>query len=287
MRSEQRHIGMGGRGVLAAMVGLMAVALLVPPEALGTIRQEVSLIFEDPSGNKTRNDDVVEVPPDPALRTVSAAISGALFSANGSVGVLGDLGVAAEAVRDGRLSTAIRISSDEFVNPFSTPQHAVANFIVDGGFLSMVAGPGSELFFRLSLRATVHDALGALVNIETFEAVIELEETAGGLAFQTSGQSLGTTFDGVTATIPLSFQSFDLAVIPPGGSIEFVYLLFIEGVSVGTEIMAWQYSDPVHVDGTGAFPTIRLVDVAVPQPSALVLLGTAILGLVAHRRYRR
>jgi hypothetical protein len=277
-RQPETHV----RAALTMLIGIAALAPCMPNVARAEIEQRVIVVHETPTGIETDDGDEVRVPPD-ALRTVSASIVGSGFSAAGSIGVFGNLGVEGAMFRTGRLLTQASVSNDEFVNPLSTPQHAQANFIVDGGSLVMLAGPASHLSFQLSLTARILTAAGTDHHSESFVSNIELEQLVTGLDFQTFGPSLGATYDGAfRVDIPLSLQTLDLGLIPGGGSIDFDYLLTIEAETVGfTEIAAWRFSDPVQVDGLGEFPTVLFADAAaVPEPSGLVPLAIAALGLL-------
>jgi hypothetical protein len=268
-------------------LALLFGATALPYGAGAEILQQVVVSYQPPAGLATEDGDVVRVPPDAALRTVSAAIAGSGFGAAGSIGTFGNLGVRAETFVNGTLLTQHNVFSDEFVNPFSAPLHAQANFIIDGGSLSMLADVGSTLSFQLALQATIRDGTGAFDRSAAFVADIELEQTAAGLQFQTFGPSLGATLDGPFGVdIPLSLQTLDLGLIAAGGTIDLDYLLTIQAETVGfTEIAAWRFSDPFDVDGTGEFPTVVFSDpAAVPEPAGLASLVLGALGLRFTRR---
>ena len=107
---------------------------------------------------------------------------------------------------------------------------------------------------------------------------------------RTSGASLGATFDGLqTVTIPLSAQTFDIGDIPAGGWVEIDYTLLTNSSGVNwVEYTYAQFSDPLHVDGAGAF-SVAIIDGAtpMPEPPTGALAAVAALGLVPGCRRRR
>jgi hypothetical protein len=277
-------------GTAALLIGAAALASAMPGDAHATIEQEASVLAVRQVGAFVT--DEVTSPPD-ALRGVSAASTGPGYSVEASVGPFGNLGIAAQMTGTGLLYSLIAISNDEFINPLAIPQHAEAFFIIDGGGLGMLAGPGSRLTFDLVVAAVVADSNGLPTGERSFASSIALEQTAAGLEFHTTGASLGATFDptiggGFQVDIPLSLQSLGLGLIPASGRIELSYVVTIEAdTQVFSEFVAYQFSDPLRVDGTGEFPTVIFSDpAAVAEPPALLALAASLALLGATRRRR-
>jgi hypothetical protein len=277
-------------GAVAAVVGI-ALAAAMYGDAHAAIMQQASVIHsgDTGSGNLTTDDfDAITSPPD-TLRGVSAEIVGPGFRGTASVGPFGNLGIDALMAGPGTLSSQIIISNNEFTNPLPIPQRAAAQFIIDGGRLAMLAGVGSRLILVLQLTADVDDRDGVFVGEESFAANIELEQLPTGLEYRTAGEDLGATFDGAfSVAIPLSLQSLDLGTIPGGGNVSLSYRLQIFADIDGfSEIVAYQFSDPLQLDGTGEFPVVLFsAATVVPEPSGLVALAIGAVGLVGAGRWR-
>jgi hypothetical protein len=288
MASVERQTDMCTR-TAAALVGIAALATAVCCNAHAAIMQQASVIYSGGVGLSADDFDAITSPPD-TLRGVSAEIIGPGFRGAASVGPFGNLGINAQMVGTGTLTSQIIISNDEFTNPLPIPQRAAAQFIVDGGRLAMLAGNGSRLILILELSANVIDRDGGFAGEETFAANIELEQLATGLEYRAAGQDLGATFNGAFGVdIPLSLQSLDLGTIPGGGNVSLSYRLQIfADIDVFSEIVAYQFSDPLQVDGTGEFPIVTFsVVAAVPEPTGLALLAVGATGLLEATRRRK
>ncbi|MEF8708835.1 MAG: hypothetical protein V5B38_08150 [Candidatus Accumulibacter propinquus] len=273
----------------ARLLVMFSGAFLLAGNASAYVQQRVQLDYSGPAGATTHAADTVSVPPESALHTIHANIAGGFGSAVGSVGTFGDLGVQAYLHGLGKLTSLVSIYSDEFVNPFASARHAQSRFVVDGGSLWMIAGNGSTLDFSLELQARILDSLGHILSSNTWEATIGLAETATGTEFHTTGESLGASLLGPgRVRIPLSFQTFDIGDIPAGGSMTLSYELAIEGIGARfVELMNWDFSDPLHVDGSGILSSVSLgTTAAVPEPPVWVLFAGGLGALCRARRQR-
>ena len=110
----------------------------------------------------------------------------------------------------------------------------------------------------------------------------------------TSGDDIGAAFTSPGSTeveIPLGIFSFDIGVVPVGGVIGIEYQLGIRSEGLSVEGIFWQFSDPLSVGGTGAFPTVSFqpVTTVIPEPSSLTLLGIGGIDLAGYgwRRKRK
>lgn len=280
----------------------MPVLLLGAFAADATIIQVASASFDlDQTvlGDEEVVQDQSTSPPDPAPETVFAAVSDEGYVAAAAADTFGNVGMQGRQFRGGVLETFVIITSDEAVNPFSVPQHAVANFIIDGGVMALLGrgpnpGDASILDFLLTTHFAVVDAGGSVIR--------EIEWSTGALLesvnFQLPILTLTGTEDiGINlpagsfeAEIPLAFVSVDLGQIPAGGHIEIGYEAFFHSNVAVTEVVYWEFSDPLNISGTGHFPTIVFgqAQTVVPEPATAVLLGLgAGIPLVRGLRRRR
>ncbi len=227
--------------------------------------------------------DFLDVPtPDDVDRTVFASESSSSgYSVSAAIGPFGNLGTEGVTMVAGPLSAEVDIRAD-FANLGPNPLRAVANFVIDGGEFVLVGSPGSTLTYSLTLRRSndlVFESQGILEGVSFFET-----------AFEASGADIGASFDGdATVTLPTSFQSVDLGIIGPGEPFSLSYFLEIEATvdSFGAELIRWEFSDPLSVEGAGEFPIETVVSfLPVPEPSALGMLVLAAAGsaLAASRR---
>lgn len=136
------------------------------------------------------------------------------------------------------------------------------------------------------------DAADALVDSFGFNSIVNMTETANGLAVAFLGDDIGATFDGnFTVDIPVSFQTVSVGLVSAGGFVEISYDLRIASVmALFSEIVRWRFSDPLSVDqGVNAPVLAFLAPAPIPQPASLPLMAAA-LGLsfcVGRRRRAR
>ena len=269
-----------------ALIAGIAIQILLS-SVRGAILQSIDVAYTDPAATVTSNRDSIWYPDFDPLRVINASISGGFGAARGSVGTAGNFGIAAEFYRLGMLETTVRIEDTEIRNPFTLPHRAVANFIVDGGDLALIAGLGSKIELFLQLGWFIKDGTGSVVDLGGAGSSILLTQTTTGVTLQNSGDfDLRPSFTSPgRVEIPLSFQSVVLGVIPGNGSIDISYDLSIRGETKEfSEIVSWSYSDPLTVSGDGEFPQFAFDDVPEPASTSFLALGVSLLA--RHRRHR-
>lgn len=279
----------------ALAVALAAVLAAAAADRAGAVvLQDVAFQFDPTpdapgSGDEVSDVDAISDVAGPITQAVRAQLNGDGFQADGSVGPNGALGLEGFVFRPGELSARVRIVDDAIVNPFSTPQAAQANFVIDGGQFNLLAGPGSLIDFSLSL---------VLDGDPVFETGLQMTSQSffapPGVA--TSGEDIG--YDPAapgpsdTVAVPLSFQSVDLGVIQPGASVSLAYLLEARvRVEGPVEFASFRFSDPLSVGGDPALSAVTFTPAAVPVapvpvPAGVWLLATALAGVAAAGRAR-
>ncbi len=94
-----------------------------------------------------------------------------------------------------------------------------------------------------------------------------------------------------TVTIPTTFPTFDLGVIPISGSLELDYSFTFDAFTSGgfESLLEGEFSDPFHLSTNPALGTTTFepVGAPVPEPSTLALIGSGGLALLACARRRR
>ncbi len=221
---------------------------------------------------------------------------------NGALAIEGNLNLPAV------MNTGVMIRDDEIRHPLGVPFRAVANVIVDGGFIEMIdSAPGSSISFSMSTTAFVFGADGNAYNpptpsssVTSYGATAEITYDASGVATtMITGDDIGMTVDssGKRIDIPTTFQNFDFGVVPQGGHIDIMYSANIyadtnpTGLTSGafTEGTRWRYSDPLSVDTASPALTVSLqpLTAPVPVPAGLPLMISGLLAIGAIVRRRR
>jgi hypothetical protein len=276
---------MGVRRSVLLLLTVATIALSLPSAGFASIVQEATTVFVPPSGATVADHDISSIPPG-SLQPVLATLAGAGFSTSASADQFGNVGVSGELFTLGQLRSEVHIGSDEFLNPFSTPTHATANFIVDGGLLRLVAGVGSQVIFNLTLDAIINNASGNFDHAAAFQSLIRFEQLAGGPDFTLLVGPIVPQRNGTNATIPLSFMSLDLGLVPGNGSVELEYHLSMVGNGIGfTEFIAWGFSDPLGVR-EGPATVFDNPNATVPEPSTLLVFSAGLVAL-GYRGWRR
>jgi len=270
-------------------VALFAAAALSTP-ALAVVAQSVSVSF-DPTPDQVANGDSVQQISGvsdlngPITDAIAASIVGNGFSAVGSVGPFGDLGMEGRASVVGQMRAQVDIGSNDFINLFATPREARLNFIIDGGEFNFIAGDGSDLRVVLTIEMDRDTVFQTGFRLTTGADIINPE-------FDLIGQDIGFIRPRpTTVEVPFAFGSVSLGLIQPNQRFSVDYqmsiLADIEGFA---EVVNFAFSDPFNVSGFGEFPTVTFSDdvQAVPlPPTAPLLLGAlAAAGLVGRRRAR-
>lgn len=283
--NHRRFTNPFGCVALAACLALFGTASAGEAEVI----HQVLVIHEALDGTETRDGHRLEVPTSADIDTpILASITGPSYYATAALGAFGQLGVTGQMYGNGTLCAQVSVQSDEYVNLFGSPQRAVARFVIDGGQLVLQFTPGGTLFFQLAVRADVYQDSTSLYD-KLFSANAELsippgQETPTTVSFR--GDDIGMTHIGMgVVEIPLSFQTFEIGVIPPDARIELEYLLTIEANAPQyAEGLFFQFSDPLSIDGEGALvPIVEFSDV--PEPLTALLL-TGGLAAMRHRRPR-
>lgn len=268
------------------LIAASLVALLFAGTSPAAIRQQVSVSYDpDPSvfGDDTRDIDMIEGATETDIdRALFTSIAGPGFSAMGSVGEFGNYGVSGMISSRGELRAQVDIEADVTAPPFGTPRAAEANFIIDGGEVSFLAGSLSTL--RLVLTLSVDSSI-------VFQSGFELtgDDAAGNPDFELISSDIGAERDpllGWRINIPFSFQSVDLGVLNPGQTIEFGYQLSIIATIVDyAEVVAFEFQDPLTIEPPPVEPDALRADIAaVPLPAAAWLFAPAVALLGLRRR---
>ncbi len=274
------------RAAIAALIA-SAVTLWIAGTARADLIQSVSIRYIDAAGlNTSVRDEVLaatgQLPSRDVLAEIDLGFNRGVSSAAGRFGAVGSSGL----IQQGQfVGTTVSITSiDENVNLSGSPRRAEAFFVIDGGSMSMVGGAGSALTLILDIMFSIDDPLGPARSV-SFNPSLGLDGNSSGRAtFTASGPDIGASFTR-EVIVPLSFHNIDLGFVPPGGDIDIAYTLLVNGFVGGDfEGMGWQWSDPLDVSGTGAFPTIRFASVAaIPEPSSLALTMLGLFGLLGCR----
>jgi hypothetical protein len=222
------------------------------------------------------------------------------YSLVASVGRFGEVGLSATSFpgsSPNNFQALVGVSNDEFVNRTGVAQHALLRVVVDGGMMQLVLNPSGSgvesVAYDYALTSLIHPLGNPGVGFGKRDFISKGSlgpDVNGILTFTTveSGAQLGATFDPATATvtIPLSFQTFDLGVLPPNASLLLLFTFSFGLVNDGTSFEAASYSDPFHLSTNPALGTVTFQPAAVPEPCGLVLLGSGGLAVLVLRRRR-
>lgn len=269
------------------LIATLASAALAS-QAQALVTQTVNVSFDPTPDQIVNGDDVTDGATisnagGPIVDAITASIAGDRFSAIGSVGQFGDLGLQGVLFRTGEMRAQVDIEADEFINPFATAQEAQINFIIDGGEFQMVAGDGSTIELQLTISRD---------NQTVFQTGFDLT-AIGGFGVDTDFQPFGADIGAFqpsssTVEIPFAFGSASLGVIQPNQRFSIDYQIVIVAETVGFgEIVRFEFSDPFNVSGFGDFPTVTFSDaqaVPVPATAPLLLGALGLFGLIHRRR---
>jgi len=257
--------------------------------AHATIVQEVSAGYLDRTVVDGELKAVTD-PVDPLTDFRTASATGPYGSAIAAIGAFGNLGVRGELKAPAFIDTFVNITNSYVPNLTGSDRNARLLFIIDGGLLALDAGEGSTLAFDLSLRADIFTGGGDNLSSTTWESHIWMERTATDLQTTYSDEDIGAA-PGMLPwqiEIPLSFQSFDIGVIPGAGYAAISYDVDVSARAVVfAEVVNYRFSDPAKIDGFQEAPRVEFLDQVadVPAPPTLPMLATG-LALV-FRRLRR
>lgn len=271
--------------LLAFFVGLTA-----PTHA--AITQQIVVDFDPtpfpgPGGDNDRDSDSITGQTEAEInRALLASITGAGYSALGSVGEFGNYGVSGNINRTGSLLAQVLIEADVTAPVNGVAREAVARFIIDGGGFTFAAGQTSTLFFQLSLDSDTTVETDFLSRIELVGG-----PSAGAPTATITGDDIGATQSGIDIDIPFSFQTVSLGVLNPGQTLNLRYVMTIEAqINDFSEITQFQFQDPLTLspppDTSLLRPTIAFVS-SVPEPSSAVLLGLIMSSALLRTSRRR
>lgn len=269
------------------IVGAVLAGLLVADSSAAAISQQVFLEFDsDPAifGNSTVDSDRIDGATEADInRALIASIAGPGYNATGSVGEFGNYGMSGTIFTRGELRAQVLIEADVSTPPFGGPRDAEANFIIDGGELSFLAGPLSTLDLQLTLSVDADIVFQTGIGLTG-------DDAAGNPGFTTFGADIGAVRDpslGWRINIPFSFQSVDLGVLSPGQTLDFSYQLdIIATIEDYAEVVAFEFQDPLTIEPPPAGPeSLRAGIAPVPLPAAVWLFAPAValLGLRQRR----
>jgi len=272
------------------LVSVSLILSIVTMQASANIVQEVGASYTPAlpvgSPSNTRILDIDRVDGSTIDRAVFARVSDTFYTVESSAGKFGNFGVSGSLIQEtGAIAAHVFIGNGDFKNRTGQPQQATANFIIDGGFFTLMASPGSTVGYDLKLE---------LNGVPVFESSAEMETfaTSNGFlsnTFTQSGHDIGTTFDGnLSMTIPLSFQSVDLGLIQINKSFALSYTFDAYGVTDSfAEEIAFEFSDPLSVE----FSENVLLDItysdpvsSVPVPPSFLLMLTGLGFLVSSKK---
>lgn len=302
------------RGRMLALVVLAGLtgSLPFPGSVAGGVLQRVTVIQGDtplidpvsPGDSAIRADLSPGSFPDSAQQEIFGVTSGDInaevfaqvagsngfgpYAAGAAAGRFGSLAAATRILQEtatGAFSGArVLIASDEVVNVTGQAQSAVANFIVDGGFLQ-----GVRADYRLVIGAANLGSVGITTTRSDLERLLFLvdepfffhaafasqgsvnADAAGHIQYvrvtvpnATVNSDLGATFDPVNRRldIPLSAQSLDLGTLEPGDRLLLFYSLYLETSSTFPGGAFAQFSDPLSLSGRVNFPAVTLTPVS-------------------------
>jgi hypothetical protein len=283
----------------SAILMVIAAILLLPNDAGAQVIQEVEVtrhILPPPSlPTHHDSDDIMGNTSADITEDIFAQIGSlpaSRFQATSAAGRFGSVGLIASSTESGasRITSVVRIRSNEFVNLSGFPQQAVANFAIDGGSLIAIAAENASAHYSLLMEAhldagSVSFSTGGSLRADEFR----------NLVFTSTGSEIGATFDQQTGrvNIPLSFQSLDLGIVAPGEQFAIEYQLelavnigdiFASQVGSGGEGVIARFSDPLTLSGRPLMPTINWI----PEPSSLFsIVGFATLAVAAFASRRR
>lgn len=309
------------RWLLPALAAALLLAYAAPTHAgvLQFVKSDMLLDVDDNVEESNIDSDKVFAPDSESLMTDILATSAGsttfpdtsfTYNTSSAAGRFGAIGISSTLNGSTSLPNAqielggrALIASDEFVNLTAIPQQATANFIIDGGSLTVVSSvPDVNGRYDLDVFAINLGNSGAVINDENFSFLVPFPadpvfstsgtlttDQSGVASAQFTGEDIGATFNSNTITIPLSFQTLDLGIMQPGDRMyvgyTFQYLLNARSA----EFISFNFSDPLAVDLPGAnsaFPTITLSDVPEPATAATLLITLATTA-TPRRRTRR
>jgi hypothetical protein len=228
--------------------------------------------------------------------------NGFVYQAHAAAGRFGSVGVGAVLLGGAAepdhmmVSSSVTISSDEFVNLLGTRQRAVANFIIDGGFILMDSTTNAWAEYRLTVGASnlgnvditvPPDDLPSGDLIDVFRSSGRMESDAAGTLQFIPGrfEDIGVTFDSAQQRleIPFSLHSLDLRIVEPGDRLVISYFFDFE-LRMGTgEAIVAEFADPLNL---AARPVFEVEFLPVPEPAALALATTGTAVILARRKGR-
>lgn len=272
---------------------MASVALFGFANAADALTRQQVIVQFDPTpddafnNDETRASDAVDDSGGPINRSITASITdspGGRFTAVGSVGEFGNLGIAGRLSSPGELDAQVVIENDGFQNLSGRAQSAQLLFIIDGGRFDMIAGEGSLLEFSLSIRKDFDVVFQTAFEFES------LDDTGLNNELRLFGEDIGLQRDGAAGIdMDFVFGTADLGVIQPNEQFEISYQVDITGtVAAFSEFMLFEFSDPFTVSGFQEFPEVVFSDVAaVPLPAAgpiaAVALSVFAVGAVRRR----
>ena len=263
-------------GLSATMAAIVVHEAQVQRQAGTTLLRESDKIEVASSNDVDRDLDVTQ--------TTNGWNGRAAIGQVGSVAMSGEV---FNAQTDVTFSTTVFVSNSENVNFLGMPQRVTLNFIIDGGFMTVV-GFDMRMQYFLTVAGSFVGPQGMVSNSFSSEGTLNAANN-GSLTFTAAGDDIGAFYDPATRTVelPLSFHSLELGVVAPGETIHLAYAMTMQSQNLPVqnsfvEFAQWQFSDPGSLSQTPVLMSLEFEPV--PEPGTLAMIAAGLASLCGSRR---